>query len=176
MKNIRIKTVLLQADTVNKNGRVYTNEAIRTMIEQFHKNGAMCLGELVHNYEDTNDFNAVDMSKAGCVINKLKHVDDKLIGEFTLVHTDSIEKILNGPKKSFVCRPRSIGSIINGNEVEIEQVISYDIIPAHIDSFGGIGKFELGMTRWQRFKAKIKKIFGYEKNKTNKTWFGRKPS
>jgi len=149
----------------NLNGRIYTKECAEKMVADFNmkKQGLadapkgstggvgpdnqwfQCdtmLGQLGYPKES----NFTDLANVSHEVEEI-HLDEKnrtVAGTIRILETPAgetvktiIDKIKEGSNTGLYCRPRSIGSVNENDEVEIEQVISFDLV-AESDSFANI--------------------------------------
>lgn len=138
-----VKTTLAKADVLNKNGRIYTKEALERMIAQFEerKNLTGCFfGEL--DYPESSgreDFTTVLLTNVSHNVKKMWIEEGVLYGEIQILQTPAGEKIKELlQNQSVVFRSRAIGNVNEDGTVEIEKIISFDAVPADTDAFKGL--------------------------------------
>jgi hypothetical protein len=127
----------------NGNDRIYTKDAAKTIVQCYKDNLSKdrpMLGELQHlSYADGRSFNTVDLSKASHTIDDVYIKEDIVFADATFLNNKNGKTALSMLEHGFaVMRPRCIGSINDDHEVEIKQVIAFDIIGAEDDSFKGL--------------------------------------
>jgi hypothetical protein len=98
------------------------------------------LGELQHpSYAHGRSFDTVDLSKASHTIDKVYIKEDIVFADATFLQNQNGKTALSMLEHGFaVMRPRCIGTINADHEVEVKQVIAFDIIGAEDDSFKGL--------------------------------------
>jgi hypothetical protein len=134
---------ILKIGVSNSNERIYTKDSANAIIKSYKENVSKdrpMLGELHHpSYADGRSFNAVDLSKASHVIDDVYIKDDIVFADATFLQNTNGKTALSMIEHGFaVMRPRCIGTINADHEVEIKQVISFDVIGAEDDSFKGL--------------------------------------
>lgn len=135
--------VVLKAGVLNKNGRVYSHEAMLSMHNQIQekiKKPGTFLGEFGYPAIDYN----FDVS-----LNKVSHTitDSRIEGDLLKVDLRTLDvpsgnilrEFLEKTPKSFVFRPRGHGHLSPAGKVGIDyKIVSIDAIPATDDAFLGI--------------------------------------
>ena len=149
----------------NLNGRIYTKECAEKMVEYFNMkkkglaeapdgmSGGMdpnnqwfqcdtMLGQL--GYPKEGNFS--NLANVSHEVEEI-HLDEKnntVAGTIRILETPAgktVKTILNeishGSPTGLYCRPRAIGTVNENKEIEIEQIISFDII-AESDAFSNI--------------------------------------
>ena len=133
------KQPLIYANVKNANGRIYTQEAIDTIKNQYSDlvSNRRALGELGH--PDRDGFNSVSLTNASHMLDAMYQEGDILFGDIKILQTPS-GKILKESclENEIVFRPRSTGSVEVNGEVHIQQIISFDAILKKEDSWAGI--------------------------------------
>jgi hypothetical protein len=134
---------ILKIGVSNGNDRIYTKDAAREIVTQYRKNrndNKPMLGELHHpSYADGGSFGVVDLSKASHTIDDVYIKEDIVFADATFLNNNNGKTALSMLEHGFaVMRPRCIGSVNEDHEVEIKQVIAFDIIGAEDDSFNGL--------------------------------------
>lgn len=131
----------LYFDQKNLNGVIYTQEVAKKIIEQFKQQrgeDGVFFGELGQDRDDTG----VNISNVSHDVIELKinEVNKTLEGTILLLETPAGKKALEMLKDpsnfSISCRPRGIGKVNGKGEIEEYQIISFDLIPTSLDSFG----------------------------------------
>jgi hypothetical protein len=130
-------TSVIKANVMNGNDRIYTDDCIQSMLEQFleskNKIGGM-LGEIGFRQEPM-----VSLNNASHLVENMYKVDDTLYAEIKFLDTENGKKARELLETGqFVVRSRSFGTVNEDKTVNIENVISYDIIPKSEDSFKDI--------------------------------------
>lgn len=128
------KRPLLKADEVNLNGRMYTQEALKQMVESYKEkiqNGS-AFGELGYPSET---FTALD--NVSHKITDISIEDKTLFGTIEILDTPKGEELKN-IIDNVVFRPRLIGHVLEDNTVKIDTLISFDAIDKETDSYKDI--------------------------------------
>lgn len=134
---------ILFFDQKNLNGRVYTKEVAESIIEQFKKirgEQGVFLGEF--GYPSTPWTNGINLGNISHDVVDLRINEDtkSLEGDILILETPAGKKALEMLKDpnnySISCRPRGIGKVNDRGEIEEYQIISFDLIPTSLDSFG----------------------------------------
>lgn len=127
---------VIKIGELNGNHRVYTKEAVDGMIKQFKeriKGGHQMFGEL--GYPENSN---ISLDRAS------HHVSDLYVEENILYADIKILDNSNGrialkmlEDGAGVLRPRSIGTVNEDRTINIDQLISFDVISAGNDAFKG---------------------------------------
>jgi hypothetical protein len=128
---------VIKIDELNVNHRVYTKEAVDGMIKQFKErinNGIPMYGELGYPENMNVSFSRVshhvkDLYVEGNVL----YADVEFIKDNSNGRT-ALKMIEDG---AGVLRPRAMGTVNEDRTVNIDQLISFDIISADDDAFKG---------------------------------------
>lgn len=152
----KFTAVLLQANTLNHNGRIYSEETLSNMVDQFKVLNQPMYGQL--GYPERNVISLHDAShKVNSIFIKTKKLPRKkkklmkktgqykfwskqnslLIGEIELLKTpqgDIAKKIL----EQSVVRPMGTGTVSKNGIIDSYNLISFSIIPKNEDSFKGL--------------------------------------
>ena len=123
--------VFIPLNIRNKNGRIYTKEALEIPVQDFlnRKNDmGVIYGELGHPETFNTSF-----SRVSHTINNIWFENDKLMGEITLLNTNSGK--LAQKFNNFVVRPRSAGTIDTNGYVKIKKIFTFDLISFQDDAF-----------------------------------------
>jgi hypothetical protein len=134
---------VLKIGVSNGNDRIYTKDAAKEIVSQYRKtlnDNKPMFGELHYpSYVDGESFGAVDLSKASHTIDDVYIKEDIVFADATFLNNMNGKTALSMLEHGFaVMRPRCVGSINDDHEVEIKQVIAFDIIGAKDDSFKGL--------------------------------------
>jgi hypothetical protein len=134
---------VLKIGVSNGNERIYTRDAAKTIVQCYKDNLSKdrpMLGELQSpSYIDGGSFYNVDLSKASHTIDDVYIKDDIVFADVTFLQNQNGKTALSMLENGFgVMRPRCIGTINADHEVEITQVIAFDIIGSDDDSFKGL--------------------------------------
>ena len=125
---------LLRVNEVNQNGRMYTKEAVKQMIEDFERNrdrvGAF------YGQMGMNEGMDINLSKISHTVDELHFDGDRLYGEIKILDTDAGKKLKPLIEEGqVVFRSRSIGTVNEDGMVEVKKLISFDAIPSWEDAF-----------------------------------------
>ncbi len=134
----KINVPVLKLNVENKNGRVYTDDAIKTIVKQFNarnKKGLPMWGQygMVHSTDG--------IKLPVLITHKLFKRKDILNAEISLTeHNKELAQLYKDGIESgkFVVRPASIGVVNEDKTVTIKQIISFNIIPKEDDAYNGI--------------------------------------
>jgi hypothetical protein len=136
---MKIKTVLLKIGEKNLNERIYTEEAVNEMVNQFmekrNTNGVF-FGQMGFP-EDME----VNLSKVSHNVERIWVENNTLYGEINILDTPKgkeLKNIMSEIDNSIVFRSRSIGTVNEDGTVNIQKIISFDAIPKDQDSFKDI--------------------------------------
>ena len=134
---------VLKIGVTNGNDRIYTKDTAKEIVTQYKKNikdNKPMLGELQHpSYPDGGSFNVVDLSKVSHTIDKVYIKEDIVFADVTFLQNSNGRTALNMLEHGIaVMRPRCMGTINKDHEVEVSELISFDIILADNDSFKGL--------------------------------------
>lgn len=134
---------ILKIGVSNGNERIYTQDSAKEIVNHCRKNikdNRPMFGELQHpSYVDGGCFNNIDLSKASHTIDDVYIKDDIVFADVTFLNNKNGKIALSMLENGFaVMRPRCIGSVNKDHEVEIAQVIAFDIIGKEDDSFKGL--------------------------------------
>lgn len=125
-----MQTVVLKSGVLNGNGRIYTKEALEKAVELFKDNQETMFGQI----GEMEHFSPVDLSKVSHRVNSLIVEDDLLIADIDVLPTPEGDK-LKDLLKYVVFRPSIIGNINENKEVEIKELVTFNVIPKETDSF-----------------------------------------
>lgn len=135
---------ILFFDQKNLNGRVYTKEVAESIIEQFKKirgEEGVFLGEF--GYPSTAWTNGINLGNISHDVVDLRINEDtkSLEGDMLILETPAGKKLrelilAEGENVGISCRPRGTGKVNGKGEIEEYQIISFDLIPTSLDSFG----------------------------------------
>lgn len=131
-----MKTSVLKSNTVNLNGRMYTDECLEQIVTQFKQkvsDGVPMFGEL--GYPESADFTSLD--RVSHQVENLQVEGDTLFAEIKILDTPKgkeLKTLLHG----VVFRPRMIGHVLEDNTVRVDTLISFDAILKDTDSFKDI--------------------------------------
>ena len=135
--------VLIPLNIKNKNGRIYTKENIEPCVQDFiyriNNNGPI-FGQIDH--PDSFD---ISLSKASHIIKNIWFENNNLVGEITPLTTyygKQLKELISSGVY-FSVRPRSIGFVDINGYVQLEKIITFDIILSIHDSFYDIRKIRL---------------------------------
>lgn len=128
---------VIKIGELNGNHRVYTKEAVDGMIKQFKEkvnNGIPMYGELGYP-ENIN----VSLSRVSHYVKDLYVEGNVLYADVEFIKDNSngrtaLKMLEDG---AGVLRPRSMGTVNEDRTVNIDQLISFDIISADDDAFKG---------------------------------------
>lgn len=127
----------------NKNNRIYTKESfIPERFEEFQKkvNDRRVLGEFFdgpYSFEDPT----VNLKNTIHFVTFIEMNNDRLFVKIELIDNPNLEPVINEMRKypeNYVIRPRAAGKIDENKNVKDVKIITFDIIPAHIDSFQNV--------------------------------------
>ena len=125
---------LLRVNEVNQNGRMYTKEAVKQMIEDFERNRDRV--GVFYGQMGMNEGTDINLSKISHTIDELHFDGDRLYGEIKILDTDAGKKLKPLIEEGqVVFRSRSIGSVNEDGTVEVKKLISFDAIPSWEDAF-----------------------------------------
>ena len=131
-----MKTSVLKSNTVNLNGRMYTDECLEQMVAQFKQkvsNGVQMFGEL--GYPESTSFTSLE--RVSHQVENLQVEGDTLFAEIKVLDTPrgkELKTLLDG----VVFRPRMIGHVLEDNTVRVDNLISFDAILKETDSYKDI--------------------------------------
>ena len=131
-----MKASILKSNTVNLNGRMYTDECLEQMVTQFKQktsDGVPMFGEL--GYPESTDFTS--LHEVSHQVENLHVEGDTLFAEIKILDTPKgkeLKTILDG----VAFRPRMIGHVHEDNTVSVDTLISFDAIPKETDSYKDI--------------------------------------
>lgn len=136
---MKITVPLLKIGEKNLNDRIYTEEAVNKMIDQFNEKRnayGVFFGQMgfpedmeIHFQHITHD------------VERIWVEDNTLYGEIKLLDTpkgNDIKNIMSEMDRAIVFRARSIGSVNEDGTVNIEKLISFDAIPKDQDPYTGL--------------------------------------
>jgi hypothetical protein len=136
---MKITTELLKIGEKNLNGRIYTEEAVNEMVNQFmwkrNTNGVF-FGQM--GFPEDMD---VSLSKVSHSVERIWVENNTLYGEIRILDTpegNKIRDIMAEVDRSVVFRSRSTGSVNEDGTVNIEKLISFDAIPKDQDPYKDI--------------------------------------
>lgn len=115
----------------NLNNRIYTEDTIDQIINEFSNRKYPTYGEL--GYPDGN-FD-VSLSNVSHRVDKIWKENGQLIGRIEVLDTEK-GRILESLLNSMIFRPRSIGSVNEDMTVNIERTITFDAVDKTTDGFG----------------------------------------
>lgn len=131
---------ILKIGVKNHNGRVYTATNVQKIINEFeeHKSdGHSLFGELLLDY-DGNSSSIISLSNASHIIENIYIQGDKVYADVQFLETQSGKIALSMLEcGTGVLRTRSIGTM-QDKFVNIEKLITLDVISEEVDSFKGI--------------------------------------
>jgi hypothetical protein len=131
-----MKTSVLKSNTVNLNGRMYTDECLEQMVAQFKQkvsNGVQMFGEL--GYPESTSFTSLE--RVSHQVENLQVEGDTLFAEIKVLDTPR-GKELKTLLDDIVFRPRMIGHVLEDNTVRVDNLISFDAILKETDSYKDI--------------------------------------
>jgi len=137
MINKSFSSTLIILEKKNLNDRIYTNnESLKAAIKDFNER-PIVYGQINWPEDGRGD---VTLSKASHTINNVRIVNNKVIGDITILNTVH-GRILNKNLHNYVFRSSSIGSVdpIN-NIVNIDRIKSFDAIELDDDPFEDIAE------------------------------------
>jgi hypothetical protein len=150
---MEIKEVkLLRFEIENKNNRKYSKCNIEPHLEKI--NSKPLFGVLqIDSHEIIND--GLTFSH---YFTNIRIEDDFLLGDLTII--DTMEgRLVQDLITDIVFRPKSIGKV-DGKNIIIDELISFDAIHAMDDSFSGLMESNLNLVKMKKIKKKIdKEIF-----------------
>lgn len=125
---MKITGELIKMNEPTANGRIYSQEAMQKAIDSFNNSDWDIYGEL---YNSINvDSEEIDPQKISHKVEDLNIEDGKLTAEIELLDTPYGEMASTLMKtENFELFPRMIGKIMENNEVEVEKLITIDLIP-----------------------------------------------
>jgi len=135
MKKTIKKVIIPFIDEVNQNGRKYTKESLKQLVESFKEKQKeeQVFGELYDNR--VNDYTIINLSRIALETTNVFIEKNKLIGEIRLLDTpygNASKKIID----KLELRPRTIGQVDNTTkEITITKLIAFDLIDKNTDSF-----------------------------------------
>lgn len=158
MIKVKIKGTFLQGGVENGNGRIYSEETIVKMVEQFNDKNKPLFGylgnsddALVHLSSVSHKVNKIkiqykklsrkkkkEFKKLG-IYNSWRKSSCSLVGEIELLNTEKgrlAKKLLD----NLVVRPSGIGTLNNDGTIDNYQLTSFNLINKDEDSFKGIIK------------------------------------
>jgi len=122
--------VLLPLNVLNKNGRIYTDEAATKIIETFKAKKNIVFGEL--GFPETMD---VTLSNVSHTIENVRVQGNQIMGTIKILNTPSSD-ILAKSLNHYVFRPSSSGNIDpKTKEVKITKFFTFDAIRREADAF-----------------------------------------
>jgi len=134
-----LTAALCKANVVNENGRIYPNEALEKMVNDFQevKNRQGCMiGE--NGYPDENNF-TITLNNVSHQILDVWIDGDTLYGKIKILDTENgrkVSKMLED--NNLVFRSRSIGTVGDDKKVTVQRLISFDAVAADTDAFKGL--------------------------------------
>jgi hypothetical protein len=129
-KNYRIEGVFAQADTKNRNGRIYPREVMEQAVEKYNTEQVMTkrsVGELNHPEGPT-----VNLDKVSHLITELKFEGSNVMGRASILNTPNgmvVKGLLDGGVQLGVST-RGMGSLQNRNGV---MVVKDDFVLNTVD-------------------------------------------
>ena len=129
-KNYRIEGVFAQADTKNRNGRIYPREVMEQAVEKYNTDQVMTkrsVGELNHPEGPT-----VNLDKVSHLITELKFEGSNVMGRASILNTPNgmvVKGLLDGGVQLGVST-RGMGSLQNRNGV---MVVKDDFVLNTVD-------------------------------------------
>ena len=129
-KNYRIEGVFAQADTKNRNGRIYPREVMEQAVEKYNTEQVMTkrsVGELNHPEGPT-----VNLDKVSHLITELKFEGSNVMGRASILNTPNgmvVKGLLDGGVQLGVST-RGMGSLRNQNGV---MVVKDDFVLNTVD-------------------------------------------
>lgn len=133
---MKITVPLLKIGEKNLNDRIYTEEAVNKMIDQFtekrNANGVF-FGQM--GFPEGMEMNFKNITHD---VERVWVEDNTLYGEIKLLDTpkgNDIKNIMAEMDRAIVFRARSIGSVNGDGTVNIEKLISFDAIPKDQDPY-----------------------------------------
>lgn len=127
---------VIKIGELNGNHRVYTRDAVDGMIKQFKErinNGHQMFGEL--GYPETSN---ISLDRASHQISDLYVEENILYADIKILDNSNgriaLKMLEDG---AGVLRPRSIGSVNEDRTINIDRLISFDVISANDDAFRG---------------------------------------
>ena len=129
-KNYRIEGVFAQADTKNRNGRIYPREVMEKAVEKYNTDQVMTkrsVGELNHPEGPT-----VNLDKVSHLITELKFEGSNVMGRASILNTPNgmvVKGLLDGGVQLGVST-RGMGSLQNRNGV---MVVKDDFVLNTVD-------------------------------------------
>ena len=127
---------VIKIGELNGNHRVYTKEAVDGMIKQFKEkinNGHQMFGEL--GYPENKD---VSLNRASHHVSDLYVEGNILYADIKILDNSNGKTALKMLEDGAgVLRPRAMGTVNEDRTVNIDQLISFDIISADDDAFKG---------------------------------------
>ena len=129
-KNYRIEGVFAQADTKNRNGRIYPREVMEQAVEKYNTDQVMTkrsVGELNHPEGPT-----VNLDKVSHLITELKFEGSNVMGRASILNTPNgmiVKGLLDGGVQLGVST-RGMGSLRNQNGV---MVVKDDFVLNTVD-------------------------------------------
>lgn len=131
---------ILKIGVKNHNGRVYTANNVQEIINNFEErkeNGYPLFGELLFNYNGVNNSD-INLKNASHTVESIYIHDDEVYADVNFLDTKSGKIALSMLEcGTGVLRTRTFGTMQN-KFVNIDKLITLDIIEKDLDSFKGI--------------------------------------
>lgn len=144
MTNITVS--LLKINVINANGRVYDNEAVNFIIDEFVKSEkGRAVGELIvhEHFPERLHFPersaVISLSNVSHIVESIWLENDILKGSVKILKVekgDQLKSLFEANK--IVFRPRYIGTVSFNGVVKIKKLVAFDAIDADSDSFKNI--------------------------------------
>ena len=143
-KPIKLGGIAIPFNIENKNGRIYTEESfsaecIENMNEALGKD--TFLGEINQNPMDEN-ISLVNLSRVSHKINKADIREEGVYVEIEMLDTPQgnivskmIDSFVPSGEIPFSVASRGIGTVNDKGEVELEQILSFDIVEKSANAF-----------------------------------------
>lgn len=160
---MKITAELLRIGQKNLNGRIYTRETAEEIVDQFKRKVAE-QGHLFGQIGHPENLQ-VSLANVSHNVNDIRIENNRIVGDITVMDTPSgkvlkslveigmkdyqgiLVEIVNPHGGPMVFRPRSIGTVNDDGTVELQELISFDAVPADEDAFKGLLDGETQYTR-----------------------------
>lgn len=137
---MKLKTELLKIGVKNLNERIYTEEAVNEMVNQFmeKKNSIGVFFGQMGFPEDME----INLSRVSHDVERIWVENNILYGEIRVLDTpegEKIKNIMSGIEdRPIVFRSRSAGTVNEDGTVNIQKLLSFDAIPKDQDPYKDI--------------------------------------
>ncbi len=130
------KKAVLKLNCLNLNDRIYTTECANLMLEQFYQkksNGNTMFGQI-----GFPDGSMTEINKVSHIVHDLKIIGDIMYANIEILDNQNGKIISTLLNRKWVFRTRAVGSINENKTVNVQELISIDVIPICDDSFNGM--------------------------------------